>query len=235
MELNVPQKHRKDIEKATVLPKNEGRQSIYLFGSPVIGKSHDKGIMRYFSNVLKVMSGVFIIAAVSCHSTPEANNALIDFSTIQSSNRVAYDLEISIYNKDIGALKQNIINEITLNNGAITNDTVENIRTHRLLASIPKHNIAKFMEKIKTFGIVTDETLRSQTINIVYYESQIERTKNLLEKNNSLLLTTNNATDKIALEREIHSLQLQLDGLNRNREELENRIENLNLNITIFN
>jgi len=41
MELNVPQKYKKDIEKATNLLKNEGCQSIYLFGSLVTGKSHD--------------------------------------------------------------------------------------------------------------------------------------------------------------------------------------------------
>jgi predicted nucleotidyltransferase len=41
MELNIPQKYRKDIEIATNLLKNEGCQSIYLFGSLVTGKNHD--------------------------------------------------------------------------------------------------------------------------------------------------------------------------------------------------
>ena len=41
MKLNVPQKYKKDIEKATNLLKNEGCQSIYLFGSLVTGKNHD--------------------------------------------------------------------------------------------------------------------------------------------------------------------------------------------------
>jgi predicted nucleotidyltransferase len=41
MELNVPLKYKKDIEKATILLKNQGCQSIYLFGSLVTGKSHD--------------------------------------------------------------------------------------------------------------------------------------------------------------------------------------------------
>jgi predicted nucleotidyltransferase len=41
MEINVPQKYRKDIEIATNLLKNEGCQSIYLFGSLVTGKNHD--------------------------------------------------------------------------------------------------------------------------------------------------------------------------------------------------
>jgi predicted nucleotidyltransferase len=41
MELNIPLKYRKDIESAINLLKNEGCQSIYLFGSLVTGKSHD--------------------------------------------------------------------------------------------------------------------------------------------------------------------------------------------------
>ena len=41
MELNIPSKYRKDIGIATNLLKNEGCQSIYLFGSMVTGKIHD--------------------------------------------------------------------------------------------------------------------------------------------------------------------------------------------------
>ena len=41
MELNIPQKYRKDIENAAALLKNEGCQSIYLFGSLVTGKFHE--------------------------------------------------------------------------------------------------------------------------------------------------------------------------------------------------
>jgi predicted nucleotidyltransferase len=41
MELNIPQKYRKDIEIAVNLLKNEGCRSIYLFGSLVAGKNHE--------------------------------------------------------------------------------------------------------------------------------------------------------------------------------------------------
>ncbi|MDR2943286.1 MAG: nucleotidyltransferase domain-containing protein [Treponema sp.] len=40
MELNIPQKYQKDIDIATNFLKNEGCQSIYLFGSLVTGKIH---------------------------------------------------------------------------------------------------------------------------------------------------------------------------------------------------
>ncbi|GMO63311.1 MAG: hypothetical protein Ta2A_10320 [Treponemataceae bacterium] len=40
MELNIPSKYRKDIEIATNLLKNEGCQSVFLFGSLVTGKTH---------------------------------------------------------------------------------------------------------------------------------------------------------------------------------------------------
>ena len=42
MELDIPVKYRKDIETATNLLKNEGCQSIYLFGSLVTGKIRDE-------------------------------------------------------------------------------------------------------------------------------------------------------------------------------------------------
>jgi len=41
MEPNIPQKYQRDIEIARNLLKNEGCQSIYLFGSLVTGKYHD--------------------------------------------------------------------------------------------------------------------------------------------------------------------------------------------------
>jgi predicted nucleotidyltransferase len=41
MENNVPQKDREDIENATIVLKNEGGQSLYLFGSLVTGNNHD--------------------------------------------------------------------------------------------------------------------------------------------------------------------------------------------------
>ena len=40
MELNIPSKYQKDIEAATNLLKNEGCQSVFLFGSLVTGKIH---------------------------------------------------------------------------------------------------------------------------------------------------------------------------------------------------
>jgi len=40
MELNIPLKYQKDIETAANFLKNEGCQSVYLFGSMVTGKIH---------------------------------------------------------------------------------------------------------------------------------------------------------------------------------------------------
>jgi len=41
MNVNIPQRYQKDIEIATNLLKEEGCQSIYLFGSLVTGKNHE--------------------------------------------------------------------------------------------------------------------------------------------------------------------------------------------------
>jgi predicted nucleotidyltransferase len=40
MELNIPLKYQKDIDTAINFLKNEGCQSVYLFGSLVTGKIH---------------------------------------------------------------------------------------------------------------------------------------------------------------------------------------------------
>jgi predicted nucleotidyltransferase len=68
MELRIPQKYRKAIEIATILLKNEGCQSIYLFGSLVTGKTHEnsdidigiKGVPKgkYFETCAKVYFAV---------------------------------------------------------------------------------------------------------------------------------------------------------------------------------
>jgi predicted nucleotidyltransferase len=42
MEFSIPQKYRKDVETAINLLKNEGCQSIYLFGSLVTGTNHEQ-------------------------------------------------------------------------------------------------------------------------------------------------------------------------------------------------
>ena len=38
--INIPEKYREDIKKAANLLKNEGCQSVFLFGSMVTGKIH---------------------------------------------------------------------------------------------------------------------------------------------------------------------------------------------------
>ena len=37
---NIPENYQKDIKKATILLKNEGCKTVYLFGSMVTGKIH---------------------------------------------------------------------------------------------------------------------------------------------------------------------------------------------------
>jgi len=42
MELIIPQKYQKDIDKATSLLKDEGCEAVFLFGSLVTGKIRDE-------------------------------------------------------------------------------------------------------------------------------------------------------------------------------------------------
>ena len=41
MNINVPEKYRRDIENTTKLLKNEGCEAVYLFGSLVTGKINE--------------------------------------------------------------------------------------------------------------------------------------------------------------------------------------------------
>ena len=79
MELNVPVKYRQDIENVTELLKNEGCESIYLFGSLVTGKINensdiDIGIKGYpEGNFFKIYSKVYF--------NFDNNIDLVDFDT----------------------------------------------------------------------------------------------------------------------------------------------------------
>ncbi|MDR2633202.1 MAG: nucleotidyltransferase domain-containing protein [Treponema sp.] len=66
MELNIPEKYRRDIEKATSVLKAAGCKTIYLFGSLVTGTMHQnsdidigvKGLPA--ENFLKVYSELYM-------------------------------------------------------------------------------------------------------------------------------------------------------------------------------
>ena len=79
MELNLPVKYRQDIENVTELLKNEGCESIYLFGSLVTGKINensdiDIGIKGYpEGNFFKIYSKVYF--------NFDNNIDLVDFDT----------------------------------------------------------------------------------------------------------------------------------------------------------
>lgn len=45
--MNIPEKYKSDIETATNLLKAEGCKSIFLFGSIVTGKSHEKSDLDF--------------------------------------------------------------------------------------------------------------------------------------------------------------------------------------------
>jgi len=79
MEFNIPQKYQKDIELATNLLKNEGCQSIFLFGSLVTGKSHigsdiDIGIKG-------LPKGKFFKTCAKIHFAIDTDIDIVDFDS----------------------------------------------------------------------------------------------------------------------------------------------------------
>ena len=79
MELNIPEKYRKDIQIATNLLKNEGCESVYLFGSLVTGKSHDESDIDI--GIKGLPKGKFFELYARLYFDIENKIDLVDFDT----------------------------------------------------------------------------------------------------------------------------------------------------------
>ena len=90
MELNIPLKYQKDIEIATSLLKNEGCQSIYLFGSMVTGKIHQNSDIDIGIKGLPPEKFFRVYAELDNNVTTEID--LVDFD----ENKKFYNLLISL-------------------------------------------------------------------------------------------------------------------------------------------
>jgi len=90
MELNIPVKYRKDIEMATNLLKNEGCQSIFLFGSLVTGKIRDDSDIDI--GIKGLPKGKFLSLYSQLYFDFENKIDLVDFDT----NSVFYSMLNSI-------------------------------------------------------------------------------------------------------------------------------------------
>ena len=81
MELNIPQKYRKDIDNAINLLKNEGCQSIFLFGSLVTGKIHNDSDIDI--GIKGLPKGKFFATCAKVYFAVENKIDIIDFDNNQ--------------------------------------------------------------------------------------------------------------------------------------------------------
>ena len=79
MELNIPQKYRQDIESAKNLLKNEGCESVFLFGSLVTGKIRDDSDIDI--GVKGLPKGKFLSLFSRLYFDFENKIDLVDFDT----------------------------------------------------------------------------------------------------------------------------------------------------------
>jgi len=77
MTVNVPQKYQKDIEIATNLLKEEGCQSIYLFGSLVTGKNNDESDIDI--GIKGLPKGKFFETCAKVYLALDNNIDIVDF------------------------------------------------------------------------------------------------------------------------------------------------------------
>jgi predicted nucleotidyltransferase len=79
MELNIPLRYQKDIEVAMNLLKNEGCQSIYLFGSLVTGKSHGESDIDI--GIKGLPKGKFFETCARVYFAIDTDIDIVDFDT----------------------------------------------------------------------------------------------------------------------------------------------------------
>ena len=79
MDPNIPIKYRQDIEKATVLLKNEGCQSVYLFGSLVTGKIREDSDIDM--GIKGIPEGKFLQLYSKLYFDFDTKIDLVDFDT----------------------------------------------------------------------------------------------------------------------------------------------------------
>ena len=77
MELNIPQKYRKDIENATNLLKNEGCKSVFLFGSLVTGNFHENSDIDI--GIKGLPKGKFFETCAKVYFSLENDVDIVDF------------------------------------------------------------------------------------------------------------------------------------------------------------
>jgi predicted nucleotidyltransferase len=77
MKLNIPPKYQKDIGIAMNILKNEGCQSIYLFGSLVTGKSHDKSDIDI--GIKGLPKGIFFETCARIYFAIDNDIDIVDF------------------------------------------------------------------------------------------------------------------------------------------------------------
>ena len=79
MELDIPVKYQKDLEKAANLLKNEGCEAVYLFGSLVTGKIRDNSDIDI--GVKGLPKGKFLEVYSRLYFDFENKIDLVDFDT----------------------------------------------------------------------------------------------------------------------------------------------------------
>jgi predicted nucleotidyltransferase len=81
MVLNIPPRYRQDIESATLLFKNAGCQSVFLFGSLVTGTYHDGSDIDI--GVKGLPDGKFLPTCAKVYLTVDNDIDIVDFDSNQ--------------------------------------------------------------------------------------------------------------------------------------------------------
>ncbi|MDR1024406.1 MAG: DUF4349 domain-containing protein [Treponema sp.] len=185
---------------------------------------------------LKTWPCIVIFALFSCYSGPKNTDDPMNYSDIFLSKRVVYNIDVHIFNKDIALLKQNVFDAIFQNDGQIIREDIT-INTHRTTVSMPRNSSADFLLKIRSFGVVVSENIQGSSIGEYFgdTERRLTYTKNILEKCNDLLQNATDISDRLMLEKEINNAKMEIEAMERGKQEMESRIENNTIVILMAN
>jgi hypothetical protein len=192
--------------------------------------------MLYKWKLLKNIIGLLLFLFLSCYSRPVNVSNLIDYSDTIDSNMI-FDIGISIFNKNLALLKQNIQNEIIQSNGEITQEEIANINSYRIVVNIPRNNTVIFMNNIKRFGIITDESKRNIDFGMrnIHNKNRLVEIRFMLEKYTELLRSANTIADKIMLEKEIINAKMEIESMESYIKDMESKIKYNIISIMIYN
>lgn len=175
-----------------------------------------------------------------------SSHAAVDHAAL-SSSRVAelsagavsprkeiIEASITLTAEDTHSVLQHVSAIVSALNGYIENSSQGEKRTY-LRVRIPKDAIDAFFQKLESVGEVTDKTISRMDVTEQHADviAKIENLKSLRSRYRQLLDKASDVKDMLEIERELNRVQFELDQLEGQLKNLNQRIEYATVTVTV--